>query len=82
MVPLLDVASLFLLTRDRQIPSRAPDMAIRHEQSGRGGTLQSNNTPQGGYRKLGLDKMQYIWYNMTNIDDILPCILGILSKEG
>jgi hypothetical protein len=49
VVPLLGVASLFLLTRDRQIPSRAPDMAIRHEQSGRGKTLQSNNTSQGDY---------------------------------
>jgi len=50
VVPLLGVVRLFLLTRDRQIPSRAPDMAIRREQSGRGGTLQFNNTLQGDYR--------------------------------
>ena len=78
----MGVASLFLLTRDRQIPPRAPDMAIRHEQSGRGETLQSINTPQRDYRKFGLDKMQYIWYNMTGIDDIVLWLFGILSKEG
>ncbi len=49
VVPLLVFVRLFLLTRDRQIPSRAPDMAIRREQSSRGGTLQSNNTLQGDY---------------------------------
>ena len=52
VVPLLGVVRLFLLTRDRQTPSRAPDMAIRREQSGRGGTLQSNNTLQGDYRGM------------------------------
>jgi hypothetical protein len=49
MVPLLGVAGLFLLTRDRQIPSRAPDMAIWREQSSRDRVLQANNTPQGDY---------------------------------
>jgi hypothetical protein len=39
VVPLLGVVSYFSLTRDRQIPSRAPDMAIRREQGGRGGIL-------------------------------------------
>ena len=52
MVPLSGVVGLFLLTRDRQIPSRAPDMAIRREQSSRGGTSQSNNTLQGDYPRL------------------------------
>jgi hypothetical protein len=50
MVPLLGVVRLFLLTRDRQIPSREPDMAIRREQSGRSGTLPFNNTLQVDYR--------------------------------
>ena len=45
----MGVVRLFLLTRDSHIPSRAPDMAIRREQSGRGGTLQSNNTLQVDY---------------------------------
>jgi hypothetical protein len=53
VVPLLDVVRLFLLPGDRQIPSRAPDMAIRREQSGRGGTLQFNNTLQGDYLREG-----------------------------
>jgi hypothetical protein len=49
VVPLLGVVGLFLLTRDRQIPSGAPDMAIRREQSSIDGRLQPNNTLQGDY---------------------------------
>ena len=52
VVPLLGIVRLFLLTRDRQIPSRAPDMAIRREQSSSDGALQSNNTLKGDYRIL------------------------------
>ena len=50
VVSLLSVVGLFLLTRDRQIPSGAPDMAIRREQSSRDGRLQPNNILQGDHR--------------------------------
>ena len=43
----MGVVGLFLVTRDRQIPLGAPDMAIRREQSGRNGRLQPNNTLRG-----------------------------------
>jgi len=52
VVPLLGVVGLFLLTRDRQIPSGAPDMVIRREQSGRDRRLQPNNTLRGDYQAL------------------------------
>jgi len=44
VVLLSGVVGVFSLARDRQILSRAPDMAIRREQSDRGGTPQSNKT--------------------------------------
>jgi hypothetical protein len=52
--PLLGVVGLFLLTRGRQMPSGAPDMAIRREQSSRDGGLQPNNTLRGDYYALDL----------------------------
>jgi hypothetical protein len=53
VVLLLGVVGLFLLTRDRQMLSGTPDMAIRREQSSRDGGLQLNNTLRGDYYALG-----------------------------
>jgi len=43
---------VLLLSRDCQIPSQAPDMAIRREQAGTSGTQWPNNTLQGHYPRV------------------------------